>query len=50
MSPDAGAKVYQLILEMELMLEARLRPAPGEPEQRAANLPTPAPPPQLVVH
>lgn len=50
MSPETSAKVYQLVLEMELMLDARVRPVPGEHEQRVSNPPAPASPPQPVVH
>lgn len=50
MSPEASAKVYQLVLEMELMLDARLRPPPGEPDNQPSTPPTTAAQPQSVVH
>lgn len=50
MRPEAAVKVYQLILEMELTLDARLRPPPGEADNQPSTPPTPAAQPQPMVH
>lgn len=50
MSPDIAARVYQLLVEMELVLEARLQPAREEPERHEPAPPEPMPSAHAVVH